>query len=98
MLKATEIRWASKQVHARISSSFSAHDDHRSLSLDRDIPFSFSLLASSVRLYSPEATISNVFTHNVCLPNIVDERMDGRDHLVPTGGVSECERGCNAGS
>ena len=28
-------------------------------------------------LYSPEATISNVFTHNVCLPNIVDEGTNG---------------------
>ena len=79
------------------------------LSVDRDIPFSFSLpLRSSCIQYSPEATISNVFTHNVCLPNIVDERtsdgmgwMDGRSRSLGwfgrTGGVSEVKEGGREG-
>ena len=81
-----------KQVHRwRIPHLFYAFGSSSLsfLSLDRGIPFSFSL-PLSVQLYSPEATISNVFTHNVCLPNIVDEGkggwLDGRDHSVRTGG------------
>ena len=66
-------------------SSFSAHASSSDLPLFSPLIATFlspflslpPFLPSSVQLYSPEATISNVFTHNVCLPNIVDERMDG---------------------